>query len=144
MGSDKRDSGFGEGVQRSFALDDAAMFRRLMLDLYRGRCAVTGQSPPRKDAEDALEVFLFQPLCHGGAMTSGNAMVVETAVASLLGKGLILVSDDYFAFAPHPEIVGAAKASEGQCGRPLFLPDDVGLWPDRAMIGYHRSLFRAQ
>lgn len=144
MGSDKRDSGFGEGVQRSFALDDAAIFRRLMLGLYGGRCAVTGQCPPQRSAEDALEVFLFQPLCHGGVMTSGNALVVEPAVASLLGKGLILVSDDYFAFAPHPEIVGAAKASEARCGRPLFLPDEVGQWPDRAMLAYHRSLFRAQ
>lgn len=144
MGSFRRHGGFGEGMQRGFALDDAVAFRRLMLDLYQCRCAVTGQSPASGEGSDTLEVFLFQPLGHGGVMRPGNALVVEAAVASLLGKGLVWISDDYHAYAPYPEIIGAAGQPADQCGRPLSLPEDIALWPERSMIAYHRSLFRAQ
>lgn len=131
--------GFGEGIQRGLVLDDAVAFRRMMIELYGERCAVTGQPAGR-----GIEVFLFQPPAHGGALSTANALVVERAAASLLGRGLILISDDYLAFTPHPEIIGATHDPEECPGRRLTLPDDVSLWPDRAMLSYHRSLFRAQ
>lgn len=144
MSGDSRRAGFEEGFQRAFALDDAVSFRRLMLDIYGGRCAVTGRLLIDSGQAEALEVFLFQPLDHGGAMSTANAVVVEPAVASLLGKGLILISDEFLAFTPHPEIIGAPSDPTGSRGRRLTLPDTVALWPERAMISYHRSLFRAQ
>jgi hypothetical protein len=131
-------SGLGEGVQRGWAMDDAVAFRGMMLELYSERCAVTGLQP-----EKGAEVFLFQPPSHGGLLSTANALVVERAAASLLGRGLILISDDYMAFTPHPEIIGASNDPAG-AGRRLTLPDDVSLWPDKAMLSYHRSLFRAQ
>ncbi|MHA6297202.1 hypothetical protein [Devosia sp. CAU 1758] len=135
-------AGFDEGFQRGFALDDAVAFRGFMLGLYDERCAVTGRAV---DADgESLELFLFQPLSHGGTMSTGNAMVVEAAVASLLGKGLIFISDDFLAYTPHPEIIGAPSDPERSRGRRLWLPEEVSLWPERSMIGYHRSLFRAQ
>lgn len=144
LGSFRRKAGFGEGMQRGFALDDAVAFRRMMLELYQGRCAVTGRAPAEAGASEALDVFLLQPLGHGGVMRPGNALVVEAAVASLLGKGLVWISDDYRAYAPFPEVIGAAGEPGDQKGRPLCLPKDVALWPERTMIAYHRSLFRAQ
>ena len=144
MSGDSRRAGFEEGVQRGFALDDASVFRRLMLDIYGSRCAVTGHVFGDGGQSDSLEVFLFQPLDHGGVLSPTNAVVVEPAVASLLGKGLIFISDDFLAFTPHPEIIGAPSDPERLRGRPLSLPDNVGLWPERAMLSYHRSLFRAQ
>ena len=141
MSSRNRQAAFGEGVQRDFVLDDAMAFQQLMLGLYGHRCAVTGR---RADVE-ALEVFLFQPFDHGGMMVPSNSLVVEPAVASLLARGLILISDEYRAYTPHPEIVGVARpAEEPAAGRALMLPEDVAMWPEKAMIGYHRSLFRAQ
>ena len=135
--------GFGEGVQRSFAMDDAVAFRRLMLDIYGGRCAVTdGALGPVGD--DSLEVFLFQPLEHGGAMTTSNAVVVDRAAAGLLRRGVVLVDDDYFTFLPHPEHLAPGAEAKPLPGRMLALPDNVSLWPDRTMLAYHRSLFRAQ
>ena len=142
MAGDFAGDGFGEGVQRAFALDDAPAFRRMMLGLYGARCALMGEIMGSR-AEDGLDVFLFQPLAHGGVMTTGNAIVVDTAVASLLGKGLILINDDYEAFLPHPEVVGA-DLRDAVSARTLRLPGNVALWPDRAMLSYHRSLFRAQ
>lgn len=144
MAADDKRREFDEGVQRGFALDDALAFRRLMLDIYGQRCAVTGHGHPGDAGAEGLEVFLLQPLEHGGMMTSANAIVVEAAVASLLGKGLILISDDFLAYTPHPELVGARREPGELHGQPLTLPDNVSLWPERAMIGYHRSLFRAQ
>lgn len=131
--------GFGEGVQRGLTMDDAVAFRKVMLEIYACRCAVTGHQPG-----EGIEVFLFQPPAHGGALSTANALVVERAAASLLGRGLILISDDYLAFTPHPEIIGVSNDAEECSGRRLTLPDDVSLWPDRAMLSYHRSLFRAQ
>lgn len=138
---DKR--GFAEGVQSSFALDDAVAFRQMMLGLYQERCAVTGRDA-RTGLDESLDVFLFQPLDHGGRLTPNNAIVVEPAVASLMGKGLILIGDDYTAFAPHPEVIGQEPDAEGSRGRRLWLPDSVSHWPDRTLIAYHRSLFLAQ
>jgi hypothetical protein len=137
-------AGFEDGVQRGFALDDAVAFRALMLELYRERCAVTGRAAGADGSDEGLEVFMLQPLDHGGLMTPGNAIVVEPAVASLLGKGLIFISDDFLAYTPHPEIIGAASDPDSLQGRPLWLPADIALWPERSMLGYHRSLFRAQ
>ncbi len=137
-------AGFEESFQSGFALEDAVAFRGLMLGLYGERCAVTGRAAGAEGSGEGLEVFLFQPLGHGGAMSTGNAMVVEAAVASLLTKGLIFISDDFLAYTPHPEIIGAPSDPERMRGRRLWLPEDVSLWPERSMIGYHRSLFRAQ
>jgi hypothetical protein len=135
--------GFGEGVQRSFALDDASAFRQLMLDIYGSRCAVTdGALGPGDD--DSLEVFLFQPLEHGGAMSPSNAVVVDRAAAGLLRRGIVLVDDDYVTFLPHPEYLEAGVDAKPLPGRRLALPDNVSLWPERTMLAYHRSLFRAQ
>lgn len=135
--------GFGEGVQRGFALDDAVAFRRLMLDIYGSRCAVTDGALGLGD-QDSLEVFLFQPLEHGGTMTTGNAVVVDSAAASLLRRGVVLVDDDYVTFLPHPEHLGPGVEAKPLPGRRLALPDNVSLWPERTMLAYHRSLFRAQ
>ncbi|MBJ3783196.1 hypothetical protein [Devosia sediminis] len=130
--------GFGEAGQRSFALDDAIAFQDLMLGIYGASCAVTGKS------EQGVELFLFQPLSHGGQMVAGNAVVVEPAVASLLSQGLLLISDDFSAYTPHPELVGVAITTETQRGRHIRLPEATSHWPDKAMLAYHRSLFRAQ
>jgi hypothetical protein len=135
--------GFGEGVQRGFALDDAAAFRQLMLDIYGGRCAVTDGALGTGD-DDSLEVFLFQPLEHGGAMAPGNALVVDRAAASLLRRGVVLVDDDYVTFLPHPEHLAPGTEAKPIPGRMLALPDNVSLWPERNMLAYHRSLFSAQ
>lgn len=134
--------GFGEGIQRGFALDDAVMFRTMMLDIYGNRCAITGGalSPA---AQDGLEVFLFQPLSHGGAMTPGNALVVDLAVASLLDRGEVLIGDDYTAYIPHPELIDPALGAIVQVRRPLTLPENVSLWPDRSLLAYRRSLYDA-
>jgi hypothetical protein len=132
-------AGFGEVAQGSFALDDAPAFHRLMLGLYGDHCAVTGHRP-----DEPLDVFIFQPVGHGGALSPANAIVVEAAVASLLGRGLILISDDYMAYTPNPEIIGETRDPDAQRGRRLSLPADVSLWPRRDMLFYHRSLFRAQ
>ena len=135
--------GFGEGAQRSFVLDDAMAFRRLMLDIYDGRCAMTDGALGTGD-DDSLEVFLFQPLEHGGALTSSNAVVVDRAAASLLRRGVVLVDDDYVTFLPHPEQLAPGVEAKPLLGRRLTLPENVSLWPDRAMLAYHRSLFQAQ
>lgn len=139
-----RSYGFHEGVQRGFALDDAVAFRRLMLDIYGNRCAVTGKVFPPDEAANELEVFLFQPLGHGGPMAPGNAIVVEAVVAGLLEKGHILVNDAYCAYTAHPEIVPDMVEPGDAKGRNMALPDNVSLWPELTMVGYHRSLFRAQ
>ena len=135
--------GFGEGVQRGFALDDAFAFRQLMLDIYGSRCAVTDGALGPGD-NDSLEVFLFQPLEHGGAMAPGNAVVVDRAAAGLLRRGIVLVDDDYVTFLPHPEHLEPGVDAKPLPGRRLALPDNVSLWPERTMLAYHRSLFRAQ
>lgn len=136
-------SGFGEGAQRAFALDDAVAFRSLMLDIYSHSCALTGGAL-NAGPDDGLDVFLLQPLSHGGSMTPGNALVVDKAAARLLEQGLVLVDDDYVAFLPHPEIAGPPFDSGSSSGRQLHLPESVSLWPDRAMLAYHRSRFRTQ
>ena len=138
MSGDAGGSGFGEGGQSAFALDDAVAFRRLVLDLYGHRCAVTGHE------DEGLDVFLFQPLEHGGTLVVGNALAVEPAVASLLAQGLLLISDDFVAFAPHPEVIGLESNADTVRGHRIRLPEAVSMWPDRTMLAYHRSLFRAQ
>lgn len=132
-------TGFAERAQRDLVLEDLSAFRRMMISLYSGRCAVTGHQP----GDENLEIFLFLPPEHGGELSPKNALLVEQAAASLLCRGLILISDDYMAFTPHPEIIGVL--SDPPCaGRHLTLPDDASLWPDKALMSYHRSLFRAQ
>ncbi|MBB4052036.1 putative restriction endonuclease [Devosia subaequoris] len=144
MADRDRSVGFAEGIQRGFALDDAVSFRQLMLETYNRRCAVTGKSYAADEADEHLEVFLFQPLEHGGRMAPDNAVVVDTVVAGLLSKGHLLISDAYCAYTSHPEIVSEPVEASDAHGRNMVLPDNISLWPQRAMVGYHRSLFRAQ
>lgn len=136
--------GLGEGLQRGFALDDGVAFRRLMLDIYGHRCAITGRFHADDGAGDDLDVFLLQPLSHGGMLKPSNAIVVETAAARLLERGFVHISDDFLAYMPHPERAELESLSEDLQGRPLTLPDNPSLWPERAMLSYHRSLSRKQ
>jgi predicted restriction endonuclease len=127
-GYDDQD-GFGEGLQRGFALDDAVSFTRLLLELYGYRCAVSGRQfaalteVPHPD----LDVYLFQPLSEGGTLAFGNAIVVERAVSRLLDQGQIAITDDFVAIR-----------ADGSGGAPVFRPPDRAFWPSPEALEYHR------
>ena len=131
-------NGLGEGLQRGFALDDAVAFRQMMLDIYGYRCAVTGAVHP-SDAAEALDVFLVQPLAHGGTLTPANSIVVELTVARLIDENVVQIGDDFLVYLPQPLDLelGAALA-----GRPLLLPDNPSFWPSRSMLTYRRDLYK--
>lgn len=134
----------GELPQAGFALADAVAFRRFMLDIYGYRCAITGRVHAEDEAEEGLDVFLLQPLAHGGALQPGNAVVVETAAARLLEGGLVQIGDDFLVYLPDPERSDLDADMAERLGRPLSLPESPSLWPDRAMLAYRRSLSRGQ
>jgi hypothetical protein len=138
--------GFGEMVQRGFALDDHVGFMQSALAVYRHRCAITGRIfPPSETAvHPDLTVFLFQHMEHGGALSLGNSLVVDIGAAGLLGKGVLMIDDDYRSFVARPDLFDPGASSPASDERPLFLPDDPIYWPTRNALAYHRSMFRIQ
>ncbi|MFD1254046.1 hypothetical protein DEVEQU_02673 [Devosia equisanguinis] len=130
------EEGFGEGFQSGFALDDATAFTRLMFELYEYRCAVTGEqfAPSAQLPHPELEIFLFLPLAAGGALSFGNATVVEGAVKGLMAKGLVVVDDNYWVLGKD-----GARWTRGQM---LWRHADRAFWPDRALMARHREYFQ--
>jgi hypothetical protein len=140
------DRGFGEMMQRGFALDDQVAFMQSALGVYGHRCAVTGRifSPSDSAVHPDLTVFLFQPLEHGGTLSLGNALVVDIGAAGLLAKGVVLIDDHYRSFIAQPDLVDGGTEASGTADRPLILPEDPIHWPTRNALAYHRSMFRIQ
>lgn len=141
MTGENFDRGFGEAAQAFF---DHSAIERLADELisnYGLRCAVSGA---RLTQELEPTVFFLQPLDHHGEIHRGNALLVERASASLLQSGIVLISDDYEAFIARPDLVDPGMLATVQQRQRLYLPENVDFWPSRAMIAYHRSLFRAQ
>ncbi len=140
------EDGFAEIYQSGFDTDAPVVFTESALLAYDHRCAITGRKfePSGSAVHPDLTVFLFQPLAHGGRWDFGNAVVVDIAAASLLGKGILLVDDDYQAFIAQPVMLDPSATGPASGERPLVLPQDPGIWPTRQALAYHRSLFRVQ
>lgn len=125
--------GLGEDFQRGFVLEDATSFTRLMLELYQHRCCISKRQfePVATLPHPDLDIYLLQPLNEGGELSFGNALVVERAVARLLGLGEILIVDDY----------RMVRGNGVGCREPLLLHHDRAFWPSRAALDYHLRRF---
>lgn len=126
-----RASGFDEGFQRGFALDDATSFAGLMLEIYDYRCALTGRqfAPVDPLPHPDLDIYLLQPLAEGGELSFGNALVVERSVARLLDEGQLYIDDAY----------RIHERSGNETGKTLWRHADRAFWPSPIALAAHRA-----
>lgn len=142
MADEDFSSGFGEAAQPFFDYSEITHLAKRMMALYHCRCALSGAALSDRQFEPI--VFFLQPLEHGGRIDPENALLVERASGRLLQSGIVLMSDEYEAYIARPDLLENTAGAGLEEGRKLFLPDSAEFWPSKAMIAYHRSLFRAQ
>ncbi len=119
----------------------AGAFRLLITDLYRRRCAFTGD-----DALPTLEAAHIRPLAEGGMHRVDNGLLLRADVRRLFDSGYlsadaenrVLVSAslerDFSSTGPYTELAH----------RPLRLPERPQHRPRREFLDWHRAkVFRA-
>ena len=112
-----------------------AAFRLQVLDAYR-QCAITGEHTPM-----VLEAAHIRPYAQQGAHALDNALLLRSDFHRLFDAGYVTVDPDY-RIQVSPRI--AAETANGvrysqRAGQRIHLPNDHALWPDRAVLAWHRD-----
>lgn len=111
-------------------------FRLLVLDQYQRRCAVT-----REPTLPVLHTALIRPNSKGGELRLDNGLLLRQDLHTLFDLGYVTVTPNY-RFAVSPRIrqeYGNGSDYDELSDRPIFLPDDELLRPNRRFLEWHNQ-----
>jgi putative restriction endonuclease len=110
-----------------------AVFRKQLLEAYRGRCALTGY-----DAEEALEASHIVP--YRGAVTNhpSNGLLLRADLHTLFDLGLLALDEQRLTPLVSEELRSTSYAELIMHGRALFLPELPHLRPSTLALKQHR------
>ena len=118
------------------------MFRLLILDAYKGACAVTGEK-----TLPALVASHIKPPAAGGENIARNGLLLRADIASLFACGLFTVSANDFRIRVSPLIRERYKDDSAYYnfdGRPISLPEKKDDLPDPELLVWHnKNIFLA-
>jgi putative restriction endonuclease len=105
-------------------------FRRLMLEAYGGRCAITGC-----DAEPALEAAHIVAYLGPKTNSVQNGLLLRADLHTLFDRGLLAIDPDTQTVVMHLSLLTTAYSS--LAGSAIRLPDRVDWWPSSDALGRH-------
>lgn len=124
---------YGEPVLVRPRLGQGA-FRLLVTDLYRRRCAITGER-----TLPALDAAHVQPFAEGGSHEASNGILMRRDVHSLFDAGYVTITDTYrFEVSRRiKEDFENGRDYYALHGRHLSLPNSRELWPAGEPLRWH-------
>lgn len=115
-------------------------FRILVTDLYRRRCAISGEK-----ALPALEAAHIRPVAEGGQHEATNGLLFRSDIHRLYDRGYVTVTPDY-RFRVSRKLKDDFDNGEPYyplAGREIARPGDSRLWPNRETLEWHAdTVFR--
>lgn len=111
--------------------------RHQMLQIYGGRCAVTGT-----DVIETLDVALIVPSTSDQAQHPGNALLLRTDLHTLFVKHLLAIDSATMSVVLSPLLHHSSYAELD--GRPLRRPVHESDCPDRQALDLHRSWLQTE
>lgn len=111
-------------------------FRVLVTDIYRRRCAITGER-----TLPALEAAHIRPYSEGGAHEASNGVLLRRDIHSLFGAGYVTIAPDlrFNVSRRIREEFENGKHYYALDGQPVAVPDDMTQQPDRAALSWHND-----
>jgi len=123
-----------EFVQRSIRLRRGQpRFRKELLEIYGGKCAVTGCS-----AAAVLEAAHIQPFAESGSTNPENGILLRADLHTLFDLRLIAIDSAGWNLLVHRSLKGTEYWNLR--GLPIALPARMAVWPDVVAIDNHRRL----
>jgi hypothetical protein len=116
---------------------DQGRFRARLLDIYEGRCAITGA-----DCEYALEAAHIKPFGNWGSNRPTNGILLRADIHRMFDLLLIAIDErkDDLPILVSTELAGTGAGRELQ-GAKLRLPRSADHHPDREALREHRVKF---
>ena len=107
--------------------------RATLIDAYGGRCAITANS-----AECNLEVAYIIPNRDSMPQAPNNAILLRADLHTLFDLGRLAIDTDSMSVVVSPELFDSSYRILQ--GRPLRLPENPGLHPDKFALDIQRNL----
>lgn len=115
------------------------MFRRLVVEAYDRRCAITGLRLINGGGRAEVEAAHVQSVAAGGPDTITNGIALSGTVHWMFDRGLISLADDLTVLVSRQSNDPAAiRGLINPSGRAL-LPRQPRLRPDPQFLSWHRS-----
>ena len=111
-------------------------FRKAVLAAYNFKCAVTGHSIVYGDTMN-VQAAHIKGKEHGGSDNPTNGLSLSLDLHWAFDRGFFAINDD-FTLQVHEEMK-ENKVLQEIDRKKLLLPEDKTLWPNLAMIKYHRD-----
>lgn len=108
----------------------APRFRRLLLECYERRCAISGC-----DADAVLEAAHIVPYAGLSTNHAQNGLLLRADLHTLFDRGLLGVHPDSYTVVLHPTLLGTDYG--GLRDRQIRLPTRTDCWPSRAALRIH-------
>jgi putative restriction endonuclease len=108
----------------------APKFRRLLLDCYRGKCALSGC-----DADAVLEAAHIVPYSGQSTNHAQNGLLLRADLHTLFDRGLLGIDPTQYTVVLHPALRDTAYGD--LAGQRIRLPSKQECWPSRLALELH-------
>lgn len=115
------------------------VFRKLVLDAYDSRCAITGHRFINGGGRAEVEAAHIRPVEHHGPDIVGNGLALSGTAHWMFDRGLISLTDDLsILISRHVNDADAAWRLVNPSRRAI-VPREPTLQPHRRFLGWHRE-----
>jgi putative restriction endonuclease len=111
-------------------------FRAMVLDAYKGQCAITGEH-----TAPVLQAAHIKPYADQGEHSLKNALLLRSDFHTLFDQGYVTVTPDY-RLEVSKQIrhhYNNGKLYEARQGKPILVPDLAPLRPDVELLRWHNE-----
>nr|WP_268894134.1 HNH endonuclease [Pseudoroseomonas coralli] len=120
-----------------------AAFRKSVVDIYDGRCAVTSLRLINGSGKAEAQAAHIMPVAAGGPDVVQNGIALSATVHWLFDRHLISLTDEMGLLVSHNRVPSELRGLfEKQMDR-IHLPKDRTLWPHPQYVRRHRERFTA-
>lgn len=134
-GVSNEDARGGNGPKKKYVLATVRYgqpeFRKNLLRVYRGRCAVTGCA-----VERALEAAHIEPYADEGESRVSNGILMRSDIHALFDAGLLGIDPATYMVKLSAKLYGEVNYWRLQ-GVKIHLPDIMECYPDKAKLAVH-------
>ncbi|MFC7477948.1 HNH endonuclease, partial [Dankookia sp. GCM10030260] len=118
-----------------------AAFRRVVVDAYDGRCAVTGLRIINGGGKAEAQAAHIWAVGDGGPDVVQNGIALSATVHWLFDRHLISLTDDFGLLVSHNKVPGELRSLFTPQLERIQLPANRKLWPNPVYVARHRERF---
>ena len=118
------------------AFFNSVMFRDLVMNAYRYKCAITGKAIRYKDLLN-LETAHIKAKAHQGTFLPCNGIAMSRDMHFAFDKGFFTITDDYKVMVS--ENLKGDWFYEEYNGKPIYVPTEDFFKPNKTYLAHHRK-----